>query len=246
MPSYTQDVSTAFRDLPHQPGATGCTECSGVNHSCLSRGKLEATGTVIATERETLQHAEFSEALHATAQSSQTSLWWPLKGFDLWKGKTVGLLYHCCSELHSGTTQEQDRLSAGGRVSWPSMTPRSPSPRDCPPQCSGCVERQGTACSCTPAILLLSKRISMPSCYAIAGLLLRPSRDPGNPGTGWGAAQIWTTALQAAGTQSVPAMWHSKINCMLGHNQQKTVEISPAGSLQWKHLEAALKVPSKL
>jgi len=61
MPRYSQEVSTAFRELSWQParpiigsrqpshghplsGVAECTECSHVNHSCLSSGKLEALG----------------------------------------------------------------------------------------------------------------------------------------------------------------------------------------------------------
>lgn len=48
-----------------------------------------------------------------------------------------------------------------GRISWQSKMPRSPPCHG--PHHAMCVERQGTACSCTSAILHLSKRIPMPS-----------------------------------------------------------------------------------
>ena len=106
MPRYSQEVSTAFRELSWQParpiigsrqpshghplsGVAECTECSHVNHSCLSSGKLEALGQW-QQQKETFQYAEFPEALHALRQSSQTSLWWPLRGFALLKGKVGG------------------------------------------------------------------------------------------------------------------------------------------------------------
>lgn len=87
---------------------SGCTECSCVNHSCLSSRKLQATGAVIATER---HFAACWICRDSAGKGTElpTSLWWPLRGFALWKGK-VGGLHYCSSKLCSGSVQEPERL----------------------------------------------------------------------------------------------------------------------------------------
>lgn len=199
---------------------SGCTECSCVTHSCLTSRKLQATGAVIATERHTavcwiyrlcMQGHRTPKPLSVVASEGLCSL----EREGGWVCTTVP-----ASCVQAGYQSQTGSLKFRSRKDLQTKTPRSPPCHSL--RHAMCVERQGTACSCTPGLLQLSERIPMPPVISqlpcseehlkIQEVLREETQAD------CGMAQIWVPMFPAAATWSFQATWCSKVSWMLGHN----------------------------